>query len=184
MATKTFHRGIRDMKIALWTSPNVYGTAYDVLGARNMSVEWVMETDELQGDDVVLDRYSKILSVTVRMEQASVDLEVVDMLLGGTLISNEYYEDFMVGESDEVPYITAVGRVVGSGGQGDLHIHVPKMKISGNLSFTAQLQTYMLPTAEFQGVHEGEINGMLRMRKFIAPTNLEIPLRTTTGGFS
>ena len=93
MATKTYHRGIRDMKIAVWTDENSYGTAYDILGARNMSVEWVVETDELRGDDVVLDRYTKLVSVTVRIEQASVDLEAADMLIGGTLVSNADYED-------------------------------------------------------------------------------------------
>jgi hypothetical protein len=42
----------------------------------------------------------------------------------------------------------------------------------------------MLPGATFQGVNEGATNGMLRLRKFDAVTALEIPLRTTTGGFA
>lgn len=182
MATKTFHRGIRDMKIAAWTAENTYGTAYDLLGARNMSVEWVVETDELRGDDVVLDRYTKPVSVTVRIEQASVDLEAVDMLMGGTLVSGAAYEDFFVGEDDEVPYVAVAGRIVGSGGSNDLHIFVPKCKLAGNLQLQAQVDTYMLPGAEFQGVNEGATNGMFRLRKFTALTALEIPLRTTTGG--
>lgn len=182
MATKTYHRGIRDMKIAVWTDENSYGTAYDILGARNMSVEWVVETDELRGDDVVLDRYTKLVSVTVRIEQASVDLEAADMLIGGTLVSNADYEDLYIDESDEVPYVALAGRVVGSGGQSDLHIFVPKAKLAGNLQLAAQLDTYMIPQAEFQGVNEGATNGMLRLRKFTAPTALEIPLRTSTGG--
>lgn len=181
MGTKSFHRGLRDIKIAAWAAENSYGTAYDVLGARNMSVEWVVETDELRGDDVVLDRYTKPVSVTVRIEQAAVDLEVVDMLMGGTLVSGALYEDFFVGEDDEVPYVAVAGRVVGSGGTSDLHIFVPKCKLAGNLQLQAQLDTYMLPNAEFQGVNEGTINGMFRLRKFTAATALEIPLRTTTG---
>lgn len=182
MALQTFHRGIRDLKIAAWTAENNYGTAYDILGARNMSITWVMESDELRGDDVVLDRYSKIVSVTVNIEQAAVDLAVIDMLMGGTLVSNASYEDLSMGEADEVPFVALAGRVVGSGGLADLHIFVPKAKMSGNLELAAQLDTYMLPTAEFQGVHEGSANGMLRLRKFTAATALEIPLRTTTGG--
>ena len=182
MGTRTFHRGIRDMKIASWASEGSYGTAYDILGARNMSVEWVVETDQLEGDDVVLDRYTKPVSVTVRIEQASVDLEVVDMLMGGTLVSNADYEDIFVGEDDEVPYIAVAGRVVGSGGSSDLHIFVPKCKLASNLQLQAQLNTYMLPGAEFQGVNEGSTNGMFRLRKFTDLTALEIPLRTTTGG--
>lgn len=184
MATRTFHRGIRKMLIAPWVAEDSYGTAYQMLGARNMSIEWVVETDQLIGDDVVLDRYTKLVSVTVRVEQAAVDLAIADYFLGGTLISNANYEDFVIGESDEVPYIAIAGRVVGSGGGTDLHMFVPKAKLAGNLALAAQQGAYMLPSAEFQGVNEGDINGMLRLRKFLALTELEIPLRTTTGGFA
>ena len=55
MGTKTFHRGLRDLKIATWNSENSYGSAYDILGARNMSVTWVVETDELRGDEHPMD---------------------------------------------------------------------------------------------------------------------------------
>ena len=183
MGTKTFHRGIRDLKIATWTTENSYGSAYDLLGARNMSLTWVVETDELMGDDVVLDRYTKLVSVTISLEQASVDVEAIDMLIGGTLVSDANYEDLSIAETDEVPYIAIAGRVVGSGGTEDLHMFVPKAKLAGNLLLQAQVGTYLIPTAEFQGVNEGAINGMLRLRKFAAATALEIPLRTETGGF-
>ncbi len=182
MGTKTFHRGLRDLKIAAWNDENDYGTAYDIHGARNMNVEWVVETDELRGDDVVLDRYTKLVSVTVNIEQAAVDLEVVDMLMGGTLVSGADYEDLFVAEDDEVPYVALAGRIVGSGGSSDLHVFVPKAKLAGNLRLQAQVDTYMLPSAEFQGVNEGTVNGMLRLRKFTALTGVEIPLRTETGG--
>lgn len=183
MAIQSFNRGIRDLKIATWNAENSYGTAYDILGARAASLEWVVETDELRGDDVVLDRYTKMVSVTVTLEQASVDLEVVDMLLGGTLVNNAQYYDLMIDEDDETPYVALAGRVVSSGGTSDFHFFVPKAKISGNLALSAQVDTYMLPGATLQGVNEGATNGMLRLRHFTALTQLEIPLRTTTGGF-
>lgn len=181
MALKTFHRGLRDMKIAAWTSEGSYGTAYDVLGARNMSVTWVVETDQAEGDDVVLDRYSKIIAVTVNIEQAAVDLEVLDMISGGTLVSNAAYEDLKLGQDDTLAYVAIAGRSASSDGANDLHIFVPKCKIAGNLDFQAQYGQYTFPAAEFQGVNEGDANGMIRFRKFTAATALEIPLRTTTG---
>lgn len=179
---QTFHRGLRDLKIAAWVSANSYGTAYDVLGARQMTVEYVVETDELKGDDMVLDRFSRIVAVTLTLAHASVDLTVLDMLMGGTLVSNASYEDFMTGENDDVPYVAIAGRIVGSGGTSDLHMLVPKAKLSGNLQYQAQLETYLIPSATFQGVYEGTVNGMMRQRKFTAATALEIPLRTSTGG--
>lgn len=181
MGTRTYHRGIRKLVLAPWTAENSYGTFYQILGARNMSVTWVAETDELRGDDVVLDRYTKMVSVTVNIEQAAVDLAVIDYFLGGTLVSNGSYEDLMIAETDEVPHVALAGLVVGSGSNAYLQMFVPKAKLAGNIQFQAQNGAYMMPTAEFQGVHEGTVNGMFRTRKYTAPTALEIPLKTTTG---
>lgn len=184
MATKTFHRGVRDAKIAKWNDEGSYGTAYDILGIRNATLSWTIESDELGGDDVVLDRYSNIVAVQLTFEQAAVDLAVLQMLSGGTLTSTADYEDLVLGkEADTVPYVAFAVRVAGSQAGGpDLHFFVPKAKLSGNLQFRAEYQQYVLPGAEFQGVKEGESNGMLRFRKFSAPTALEIPLRTSKGG--
>lgn len=181
MGTQTFHRGLRDMKIADWNDENDFGTAYDVLGARDMSVELVVETDELRGDDITLDRYTKIVSATFRLAHASVDLEVLEMLSGGTLVSNADYEDVVIGEDDNVPYVAIAGRSVGSTVY-DLHLFGAKCKMAGNLQYQAQLDTYLIPQAEFQAVNEGATNGIMRLRKFSAATALEIPLRTATGG--
>lgn len=174
----SIHRGLRDIKIATWTSENSYGTAYDVFGARNMSVELVVESDSLLGDDVEIDQYSKVIAVNVSFENGAVDMTMFEMMTGGTLTSTAGYEDLMVGQDDSVPYIAMAGRVVGSDGQNDLHIFVPKMKLSGNFQLQAQNGQYVLPTADFRGIDEGTINGLYRYRKFNAPTTLTIPLAT------
>jgi hypothetical protein len=181
MATKTIHRGLRDMKIASWTAENSYGTAQDIYGAREMTLELVVESDQLEGDDVIIDRYTKIIAVNFRFANGAVDLELLDILTGGTLVSNAAYEDMMIGEDASVPYCAMAGRVVGSDPANDLHVFVPKAKVSGNIQYQAQYGQYMIPQAEFQGVSEGTINGIVRFRKFTAVTALEIPLRTTTG---
>lgn len=182
MALKTFHRGLRDMKIAAWSAENSYGTAYDIHGARNMSVSWTVETDQAEGDDVVMDRFSKIIAVSVNIEQAVVDLELLDMISGGSLVSNAAYEDLKLGQDDNLAYVAIAGRSVSSDANNDLHVFIPKCKIAGDLEFTMQYGEYTFPAAEFQGVNEGSTNGFIRFRKFTAATALEIPLRTTTGG--
>lgn len=178
MGTQTYHRGILDAKIAAWNSAASYGTAYDIKGIRNATLTWVLETDELGGDDTILDRFSDIVSVTLNFEMAAVDLEAMEMMSGGTLVSNAAYEDLLIGkEADTIPYIAFAGRVESSDGK-PLHFFVPKAKVSGNLQFQAQYQQYLLPGAEFQGVYEGEANGLLRFRKFASATALTIPLAT------
>ena len=181
---QTVHRGIRQMKLATWNSENSFGTAHLIRGARNMSADLVVETDQLKGDDVVIDRFTKIVAAMLNIEMATLDLFAADMLMGGTLVSNADYEDWVFAEEDEVPYVTIAGRIVGSSGSGDLHMIFPKCKIAGNLTLNAQVDTFMLPGAQFEAVSEGPINGIYRLRNYKARTALEIPLRTSTGGFS
>lgn len=179
MGIQSFHRGLRQMAIASHTSPGVYGTEYAIKGARSMSVELQIESEELRGDDIVLDQYSKLMSATFSLAYASVDLEALDILLGGTLVSNASYEDFLMSQ-DEVPYFAVAGRIVGSGGSNDLHIMAGKCKISGNVAYQAALDTYIIPSMEIKAVYEDTV-GIVRFRNFTALTGLEIPLRTATG---
>lgn len=175
-----FYRGVRDGKIALWTAENTWGTVYDIHGIRNFSITTNISSDELKGDDRVLDQHSRMESVTVDWEQADVNLFIMDLLMGGTLVSNATYEDAMVGEED-APYVGIAGKMVASDGS-EVHMLVPKAKLMGNLVIQAQLDTYSIPAAQFKGVYEGTINQMFRRRKFHVTTALEIPLRTTAGG--
>lgn len=178
MGLQTYHRGVLDAKIAAWTSEASYGTAYDLKGIRNANLTWVLDSDELGGDDVILDRFTRIESATLSWEMAAVDLEAIDIISGGTFVSNASYEDLLIGkEADTVPYVAFAGRVVSSTGH-DFHFFLPKCKISGNLAMQAQYKQYMLPGAEFQAVYEGETNGILRFRKFVSATTLTIPLAT------
>lgn len=174
-----YYRGIRDGKIALWTAVATYGTVYDIGGIRNFSITTNVATDELKGDDRVLDQHSRLESVTVDWEQAETNLFVADLLMGGTLVSNASYEDSVIGEED-APYVGIAGRMVGSDGS-EVHMFVPKAKLMGNLVMQAQLDTYSIPAAQFKGVYEGVANGMFRRRKFYVPTTLTIPLATTPG---
>lgn len=181
MAIQSFNRGIRQMKIASYTSPGSYGTAYTILGARSMAVNLTLESEELRGDDIVLDQYSRLVSATFTLAYASVDLSALDILLGGTLVSNASYEDFLMSQ-DDVPYFAVAGRVVGSGGTTDLHIFAGKCKISGNIAYQAQLDTYLIPSMEVKAVYDNAATGIVRFRNYTALTALEIPLRTSTGG--
>ena len=180
---QTFNRGLRKLLFVPWVSENSFGTVHTVLGAQNMNLQIVYETDEARGDDTVLDRYSKPISCTVTAEEATVDLTLFSILMGGTLVFNDQYYDMMTGEEDLPQYVAIAARVVETNGAGDLHVFIPKAKISNNPQFNATQDAYVFPQFEMQGVHEGDTNGMYRFRRFSAPTALAIPLRTSTGGF-
>lgn len=175
----SYNRGVKGLAMATWNAENSYGALYPITGARTANLQWVVESDELRGDDVVLDRYTTLVSATLSIANAAIDLNIMDMWLGGTLVSNANYYDLKVADTDVVPYIALVGHVVGSGGLGDLHFFLPKAKLSGNLQLSAQTDSYLVPQADFQGVQEGPINGMLRLRHYNVNHPLAIPLATS-----
>lgn len=178
MATETFHYGIRDAKIATWTAANSYGTAVDIGAIHDFGITLELESAELDGDDVVVDRFSKVKSVMANLAYGSVNQQVLSIFTGGTLVSNAAYEDVLLGQNDNIPYFAIAGRVMGSSILGDLHIFIPKCKISGNLSYKAGYGSYLIPSLDIQGVWEGVVNGFCRMRKFATAATLAIPLAT------
>lgn len=180
LSPSTFHYGLRDMIVALWLAENSYGDYFDLPAAATLTVNLETQANQLQGDDVIVDQYAKIIAVTAQASWGAVDFEVSEIITGGVLVSNGEYQDLMISQDDNVPYFCIAGRVVGSN-QGDLHMLLPKVKLAGNYQFQAQQNNYLVPTLDLRGVWEGEINGFIRQRKFASPTGLEIPLRTAVG---
>lgn len=181
MATiKSFNRGVRKMIIAPWTSAAVYGTAYQILGARQANLSWVVSSDKARGDDVDLDTFTKITAVSLSIAQASVDMTVANMILGGTLVSNSTYYDLTIGDSNDPPYFAIAYEVYGSNNAGDMHVFIPKAKLSSTPTFNAQVDAYLFPQMQFEGVYEGTANNMMRIRHFTGVGSaLSIPLAAT-----
>src|SRR4029077_2432391 len=123
---------------------NTWGTAYDVVAARGANLQWVVETDELRGDDVVVDRFTSLVSATITINEASIDMTTFNMILGGILTSTAAYYDFYVSSAVATPYIGIAGRISGSGGR-DVHFLMPKATLSGNLQLNAQVDNYVIP---------------------------------------
>lgn len=180
MAIQSYHYGILDAKIATWNGVNSYGTAVDVGAVHDFGITIELETAELDGDDVVVDRFAKTKSVMANIVYGSVDQQVLSILTGGTLVSNASYEDVLLSQADNIPYFAIAGRVMSSGAP-DIHIFIPKAKISGNFSYKAAYSSYLVPSLDIQGVYEGTVNGFVRIRKFVSSTALTIPLATAVG---
>jgi hypothetical protein len=181
---KSFNRGVRKLIIATWTAGSAvsgtYGPAYQVLGVRQANLSWVVSSDKARGDDVDLDTFTKITAVSLTIAQATVDTIVANMILGGTLVSNATYYDLTVGDSNDPPYFSIAYDVYGSNNAGDLHVFIPKAKLSATPQFNAQVDQYLFPQMQFEGVYEGTLNNMMRMRHYTGTASaLSIPLATT-----
>jgi hypothetical protein len=172
----SYNRGVRQLMMASWGGVNAPGTAYSVIGIRQANLSFVVDSDKARGDDVDLDRFTKVVSVQLTIAQAAVDLKVLNLVMGGALIGGTQYYDLTVDNINDPPYLVIAGRIVGSNNQGDLHFLIPKAKLSSTPQFNAQVDTYIFPQMQFEGVYEGTVNGMLKMRHFFQPATLNIPL--------
>jgi hypothetical protein len=181
MAFRTFHYGLRQLIVSRWLGENTYGDAVRIHAANAFTVQLGLQQDELPGDDVIVDSYAKIVRVNATLTYGSVDQEVLSILTGASLYSDEYYETTTFGQDDNVPFFSIAGRVVGSN-FGDQHIWIAKAKLAGDLSYEARQNAYLIPSAQIRGVWEGEANGFGKMNKFSVPTLLTIPLRNEPGG--
>ncbi len=170
----SYHFGVRDAKMAAWTAAETYGAAFDVGGIREFTLNLTLQTGQAEGDDVVLDRFSKIISLNARLSYVSVDQVILSLLTGATLSSGASYERVLFGQADNVPYFAIAARIMGSN-TADMHIFIPKCKISGNLQYQAQYGNYLIPQVDIEGVWEGATNGFGYIDKYAAATELVLP---------
>ena len=86
---ETFVYGVTDCKVyplttESGTQPPAYGTAVDVPGIQEIGISYNLESKELQGDDVVLDRRTSIKSISLDVTHAKISLDALPVILGGT----------------------------------------------------------------------------------------------------
>lgn len=176
MGRQLILRGIRDAKVAEYISEGAWGPAYDMRGIREAGIEIELETDQLEGDDEVVDRYARIIAATISFQKAFVDFQAISMLIGATLASGTGYDQIRLDGENDPPYVGLAFRVVASDGK-ETHYFFSKAKLSGNLSLTAAYGAYTIPQAEFQAIKDGAQGTMLG-RNFDSTTTLTIPLAT------
>jgi hypothetical protein len=170
-------RGVRDAKEAIWQSTGTYGTVRDISAIRQANMELELDTDQQEGDDEIIDRYSRVIGATISLQQARVDLQVASDFSGGTFETGADYDEFLLDGENDPNFVGLAFKVVASDGK-EAHYFFPKCKLSGNLSLEAGYGAYTVPSAEFQAIKDGAAGTML-WRIFDSATALDIPLATT-----
>lgn len=179
---ETILYGVRDVQIAGWQDVNTWDTQIDVYGIREAGIEWVAQTGQLEGDDVIIDSFAKLTGATITVNNGSVELSGLALISGGTLTSHANYLDVNIDGESDMPYVGLAIRVVGRDG-AEVHYLFPKCSISGNLQHRASYGNYVIPQMQFTAVQQAAGENIMRIRRYAAATNLELPLRTATGGF-
>lgn len=166
--------GLRDVKIATWTTANSYGTAVDFGAAQLFQISIEVEEAELPGDDVIVDTHSTAKSVSVQVRQGDVSLDVISIMTGEDIASPAGKRSIVFGQSDR-PYFALCGKINGTGDGGDTHIFVPKCKLKGALPWKMEYGNYMIPEMTAEGVYEGATNGFLKIVEHDTAADVAIP---------
>jgi hypothetical protein len=169
-----YRYGLRDVKIAAWTSEGVYGTAVDFGAAQLFQVSIEVEEAELPGDDVIVDTHSTAKSVAISLRQGDVSLDVISIMSGEDITSGAGARSIVFGQSDR-PYFALCGKINGTGDGGDTHLFIPKCKLKGALPWKMEYGNYMIPEMTAEGVYEGATNGFLKIVEHDTAADVAIP---------
>lgn len=135
--------GLRDVKIATWNSTGSYGTAVDVPSVQMYSATLQQTSATLEGDDSITATAARAISSSVQIRFGSISLLALEVMLGNSATSSlstpNAVKGLKVAGGDNMPYFGIVGQAYAEEGQGDIHVFVPKCKITGDVTL-ANLQ--------------------------------------------
>lgn len=131
---------VKDARIAKLTADAAgaaptYGTALDVPGIKSVTVGGDVTSVELRGDNKALDGDSFLSSVSVSFEYAKLDLDVLGVLLGGTVVDagvtpNQTATLGVTAESVFSYFYFEAVSVSADPIGGDVRIYLPKCKLT------------------------------------------------------
>lgn len=137
LATETKLFELADAKVFLLSADTAggsptYGSPVDIPGVLSLGITPHLITKELRGDSVVLDLYSKADYVDLKLTNAKISLNILDMLMGGTVTPSgttpNMIETYDFSSADEAEYVKIEGQAVYAD-VGDVHVVFYKGKI-------------------------------------------------------
>lgn len=173
MTVEVVPYGVNDMKIAVRTATNVYGTALDVWGIRNFEVTVETVGKRLEGDDVILRAHSRIIAAQIKCQFAFKDLSVYAALTGKTVFSGTSKEYLEI-SSDSPPWLGICAQIIGDDDDGDFHIFAPMGKMMSSFTLRAQYGEFVTPEITFDCVKD-DTYGILRPITHDHTTAIAIP---------
>lgn len=131
--------GLKDCKVAGWTSAGVYtSTGVDVPSVQMLSTMLHTVTAELTGDDTITATAARAISGEVKLRFGSVSIAVLEVLFGLTATSSiaspNRVKQFKIPGGTRFPYFGLGGIALAEEGVGDLEVFMPKCKITGDIT--------------------------------------------------
>lgn len=155
MSQDSYKFGLKDCKVAPWTSTGSYGTLVDVPAINMMSADTKTTNAELPGDDAIVDVHAKNISGNVSIKFGFKDLAVLEVLTGKTILAGANY-DALVISNDNFPYFGICGHVDDTQGGANNMLFVAKCKILEGIKFSMQYGQYWTPEMACECVPDGQ----------------------------
>lgn len=139
--------GLEDCKIAPNNLDGTFGTLVDVPSIKVMDVTVRVKSQVLEGDDKETASSSRVIGGTVKLQFGSVNLDVLVVMLGGTLDAayGAYTSRRVSIANRNTPYLGICGRADAAEGAGDTHLFIPKAKIASDFSLKFEFDTFSIP---------------------------------------
>lgn len=172
LTTVTKILGINDIKISKITADDAtnltYDTSVDVPGATTLKLGAKFVEKELRGDEVILDRYTKIDSIDFSFDHSKFSLDALGVLLGGNVAAAgttpAQTQTYTMSGSDLPNYFKLEGQSVYTD-SGDVHVVLYKCKINkldyeikGEDYATVSVSGTAIPTVKDQKIKSVTIN--------------------------
>lgn len=165
--------GVRDCKIASWTSTGTYGTAQDVVAISQVSVEIQTSNAQLEGDDSIVDVHAVQTVGQVTFRFGFRDREVYNILTGADISTSgtSYYTTF---DAETRPYFGLAALIYETNGTGSRIVFVPKLKVMEAFQIQSQYGQYATPELTAMAVADGTY-GIMRVYDYASLATIALP---------
>lgn len=167
----SYRFGVRDAKIATYTSINNYGTLVDLNAVNSIDVSVETTTADLEGDDTIVATHAQPVRVraTVRFGAGAQTLDALAVLTGESKTTSGS-DNRIVFDDGNYPYIGLVALVYEVESTGAQVMSIPKCKLTSGFTYGARYGGFITPEITLTGVMDGA-NGFFILKDFAtAPT--------------
>jgi hypothetical protein len=148
--------GLNDCKIAAWNATDDYGTEVDVPSVQLMGAILQIISAQLEGDDAIQATAARAIGGEVRIRFGSVSIGALEVLLGNSSTASGAVQDHLaVAGGDNMPYFGICGKALAEEGVGDLHVFLPKVKITSDVELASlEYGQFAIPEFTAQAVDD------------------------------
>jgi hypothetical protein len=151
--------GLNDVKIATWNSTNSYGTAVDVPSVQLMGAIMRVVTAQLEGDDKITATASRAIGGQSQIRFGSVSIAALEVMIGNSSTASgstpNQQDHLKISGGDNMPYFGICGKALAEEGSGDLHVFLPKVKITSDVTLASlEYGNFAIPELTVEAVDD------------------------------